>query len=259
MRRRTQAKALLVLAGIAALAASLSLSAAPAKSDTPPPQSPDAVLTWNNYTIAAVRASTPTKFQTDGMVYMSYVQSAVYDAVTKLEGRYEPYHDFTYTVVPGTSVQSAVAAASQTTLDHYLPDQTATVDGEDNAYSASLGGLGAPGVSDGVAFGQAAANDIIALRTGDGLNNPNVPSYGQNGPIMPGQWQLLPGQKVQTPWYATMKPFLLEEPNQFRAPTPPALTSHLYATDLNEPEAYGARDSTGRTPEATALADGAVG
>ena len=73
---------------------------------------PDAVLTWNTYAVNAVRASTPTKVQTDGMVYMSYVQAAVYDAVTKLEGRYEPYHDFSFAVVPGASVQAAVAAAS---------------------------------------------------------------------------------------------------------------------------------------------------
>ena len=62
---------------------------------------PDAVLTWNTNAVNAVRASTPTKVQTDGMVYMSYVQAAVYDAVTKLEGRYEPYHDFAFAVAPG--------------------------------------------------------------------------------------------------------------------------------------------------------------
>ena len=91
---------------------------------------PDAVLTWNTYTVNAVRASVPTKVQTDGMVYMSYMQAAVYDAVTKLMGRYQPYHDFAFTLVPGASVQAAVAAASQTILDHYLPDQQSTVDAE---------------------------------------------------------------------------------------------------------------------------------
>jgi len=239
-----------VLAGILAVAATVALSTASARTRRPVAIPPDAVLTWNNYTVAAVRSSTPTKVQTDGMVYMSYVQAAVYDAVVKLEGRYQPYHDFAFTVVPGASVQAAVAAASQTVLDHYLPDQQATVDAEYAAYIATLTG----DVADGVALGQAAANDIVSLRSGDGLNNPNVPSYGQNGPILPGQWQLLPGQKVQTPWLATMRPFLLEEPNQFRAPPPPALTSHLYAQDLNETEAYGALNSTVRTPEQTAIA-----
>ena len=29
---------------------------------------------------------------------MAYVQAAVYDAVTKMQGRYQPYHDFTFAV-----------------------------------------------------------------------------------------------------------------------------------------------------------------
>ena len=170
---------------------------------------PDAVLTWNTYTVNAVRASMPTKVQTDGMVYMSYAQAAVYDAVTKMMGRYQPYHDFAFTVVPGASVQAAVAAAAQAILDHYMLDQATTVDAEYSAYIATLTG----DVAERRAVGQAAANDIIALRTGDGLNNTAVPSYGGNGPILPGQWQLQPNQKVQTPLVATMRPFLLESPS----------------------------------------------
>ncbi|HKD95843.1 MAG TPA: vanadium-dependent haloperoxidase [Gaiellaceae bacterium] len=199
----------------------------------------------------AVRNSAPAKFQVEGIVYMSYVQAAVYDAVTKLEGGYVPYHDFAYTVVPGTSAQAAVAAAAQTTLDNYLPDQQGTVDGEYTAYIASLGGLGAPGVSDGVALGQAAANDIIALRAGDG-RNAATPVYGTIGPIIPGQWQLqAAGQTAQTPWVASMRPFVLQQASQFRVGPPPAVTSQQYAKDLNETEAYGALNSTVRTPDET--------
>jgi hypothetical protein len=250
MKRRTvPLKTLLVLAGFLVVAATALLPIASATNRKPAPIPPDAVLTWNTNTVNAVRASTPTKFQTDGMVYMSYVQAAVYDAVTKLEGRYDPYHDFAFTVVPGASVQAAVAAAAQTTLDRYLPDQQATVDAEYSAYIASLTG----DVADGVALGQAAAQDIIALRTGDGLNAA-TPSYGGIGPILPGQWQLQPGQSVQTPWLATMRPFLLDRASQFRAEPPPALDSKQYAKDLNETEAYGALNSTVRTPEQTAIA-----
>ncbi len=250
MKSRTvQMKTLLVLVGILAVAATVALSAASAKDRKPLVVAPDAVLTWNTFTVNAVRGSTPTKVQTDGMVYMSYVQAAVYDAVTKLEGRYVPYHDFAVTVARGASVQAAVAAAARTTLDHYLPDQQATVDAEYTAYLATLTG----DVSAGVAVGEAAANDIIALRTGDGLNAA-TPSYGQIGPILPGQWQLQPGQAVQTPWLATMRPFLLERPSQFRADPPPALTSERYAKDLNETEAYGALNSTVRSAEQKAIA-----
>jgi hypothetical protein len=249
-RHATRPRTLVVLTGILAVIAAVWLSAASARERKPAVVPPDAVLTWNIYTVNAVRASLPTKVQTDGMVYMSYTQAAVYDAVTKLMGGYQPYHDFAFTPAADASVQAAVAAASQTLLDHYLPDQAGTVDAEYATYIGTLTG----NVAGGVALGQAAAQDIIALRTGDGLNNTAVPSYGQNGPILAGQWQLQPNQKVQTPWYATMRPFLLEEPNQFRAPPPPSLTSHTYARDLNETEAYGALNSTVRTPDQTAIA-----
>ncbi len=248
--RKAQLKALLVLVGILAVAATVSLSVASAGGHKPVVVPPDAVLTWNTNTVTAVRASVPTKVQTDGMVYMSYVQAAVYDAVTKLMGRYQPYHDFTVAVVPGASVQAAVAAAARTTLDYYLPDQAASVDAKYTAYIATLSG----DVTNGVTVGEAAANDIIAFRTGDGLKASPTPSYGGNGPILPGQWQLQPGQAVQTPWLATMRPFLLDNAAQFRAQPPPALTSDLYARDLNETEAYGALNSSVRTPEQTAIA-----
>jgi len=239
-------------AAAATVAALLASSSAPAVQASPVPGiPPDAVLTWNTNAVNAVRASSPAKFQVEGIIYMSYVQAAVYDAVTKLEGRYVPYHDFAYTVVPGTSAQAAIAAAAQTTLVNYLPDQAGTVTNEYNAYITSLGGLGAPGVSDGVALGQAAANDIITLRTGDG-RNAATPVYGTIGPILPGQWQLqTPAQTAQTPWVATMRPFVLQQASQFRVGPPPALTSQQYAKDLNETEAYGSSNSTARTQAET--------
>jgi hypothetical protein len=248
-RRKLPLKTFLILVGVLGVAATASLSVASARTPMTVAEPPDAVLTWNTNAVSAVRASSPTKFQTDGMVYMSYVQAAVYDAVTKLEGRYQPYHDFTFAVSPGASVQAAVAAAARTTLDYYLPDQQGAVDAEYNAYIATLSG----DVAGGAAVGEAAANDLIAFRAGDGLKAA-TPSYGGIGPIVPGQWQLQPGQAVQTPWLATMRPFLLEQASQFRAGPPPSLTSRQYAKDLNETEAYGALNSTVRTDEQKAIA-----
>jgi hypothetical protein len=248
-KRRVQVKALFVLVGTLVAVASVLLSAASAKPQRPAGQPADAVLMWNANAVKAVRASTPTKVQTDGMVYMSYVQAAVYDAVTKLEGRYRPYHDFTFAVVPGASVQAAVAAAARTTLDYYLPDEQPAVDAEYSTYISTQSG----DVADGVAIGEAAARDLVALRAGDGLNAA-TPGYGGIGPILPGQWQLQPGQAVQTPWLATMRPFFLEQASQLRVGPPPALTGEQYAKDLNETKAYGALNSSVRTPGQTAIA-----
>jgi hypothetical protein len=176
-----QMKKLLTIAGMLAIAAAAWLSTASATPHKVKTASPDPVLTWNTNAVNAVRASAPTKFQVEGLIYMSYVQASVYDAVTKIAGRYEPYHDFAFTVVPGSSIPAAVAAAAQTALDYYLPDQQATVDAEYAAYIATLPG----DVADGVAVGQAVADDIIAFRSGDG-RNAATPRYGTIGPILPG-------------------------------------------------------------------------
>ena len=79
-------------------------------------------------------------------------------------------------------MQAAVAAAARTVLNNYLPDQQPTVDAEYNAYLATLSG----GVADGVAAGNAAANDLIAFRTGDGLKAA-TPAYGADRSDHPGQ------------------------------------------------------------------------
>src|ERR1700712_6085123 len=137
-RKMTGIKTMLVLVGVVGAAAAISLSGASAKAGKPAVVPPDAAMVWNANAVNAVRASSPTKFQVDGIIYMSYVQAAVYDAVTKIAGRYEPYHAFTATVAPNASVQAAVAAAARTTLDYYLPDQQATVDGEYTAFLATV-------------------------------------------------------------------------------------------------------------------------
>ena len=89
MKRKMVQKTLLILVGALAVAGATSLPVASAtmqKSAARPPDAvlaspPDAVLTWNTNAVNAVRASSPAKFQTEGFVYMSYVQAAVYDAV----------------------------------------------------------------------------------------------------------------------------------------------------------------------------------
>jgi hypothetical protein len=194
--------------GIAVISATVVLSSASARPDTRKVVAADPALTWNTYAVNAVRASAPSKFQVEGLIYMSYVQAAVYDAVTKIAGRYQIYHDFATPVSSSASLAAAVAAAARTTLDYYLPDQQTTVDAEYNAYLGTVTG----DVSDGVTIGTAAANDIIALRQNDG-RNAATPTYGTIGPILPGQWQLQsPSQTAQTPWVATIKPFVLTRP-----------------------------------------------
>ena len=120
-------------------------------------------------------------------------------------------------------------------------------------YINALGGAGAPGVADGIKIGQAAASDLIAERTGDRDESITFTP----GPLTPGGWTFAPPpslQSAQTPWVAVMRPFMLNSPSQFRVEPPPALSSRKWAKEFNEVKAYGAVNSTVRSPEQTAVA-----
>ena len=99
-----------------------------------------------------------------------------------------------------------MAAAAYTALAYYFPPQAATLL---TTYTAYLAGLPSDGQAAGVAIGQAAANDIIAERTGDGRDAVISTPYGA-GPLTAGVWIFAPPpslQSAQTPWLAFMRPF----------------------------------------------------
>jgi hypothetical protein len=231
------------------------------------PVSSQMALNWNSYAVDAVRAAqtldgvpaggTPRAlYQPEGLIYMAYVEAAVYDAVTKIEHRYRPYHHFE-AAAGNASPEAAVAAAAYSTLVHYLGDPSGALAAH---YAASLGALPADmTTARGIAVGQAAAADIEQLRAGDGLDAPTAVfgapfSYDLTNA---GQWQVVPpfvAVGAQTPWVAFMRPFTLENASQFRAPPRPALGSAQYAADFNETKDYGSATSILRTAEETAIA-----
>jgi hypothetical protein len=176
----------------------------------------------------------------------------VYDAVTKVAGRYEPYHSFAGDAT-GASAEAAVVSAAYHTLVAYLGDPGGALS---TKYDASLAALPTAGRAAGIAVGKAAADDMVSLRSNDGRNAAVSTPYG-TGPLAPGVWVFAPPpslQSAQTPWVAFMQPFLLHSSSQFRVDPPPALSSQEWAADFNEVKAYGAVNSGVRTPEQTAIA-----
>ena len=176
---------------------------------------PSAVGCWNAIAVQTVRLD--TAYPPQGLLYMGYVQGAVYDAVTKLEGRYVPYEDFDVPPgvhVAGASRDAATAAAAYTMLTStflgLVPAAQIGLSTKYSDYLDALGGLGSPPVAAGVAVGQAAANGLIANRTGDRDESITFTP----GPLTPGGWTFAPPpslQSSQTPWLAVMTPFMLRE------------------------------------------------
>lgn len=186
-------------------------------------------------------------------VYLGYVQAAIYDALVAIEGGYAPYAYSAAAPDPTASREAAVATAAYTVLQHYLPDLAPT-----NQYQDALATVvDGPAKDAGIAIGQAAADAIIALRSGDGLLDPDVYTVLPPGP---GIWEptVMPDGTVVPPvdpWMATLKPFLRATPEQYRPAPPPALDDPAYLADLAEVRDYGGAMSTLRTPEQTAIAN----
>ena len=194
--------------------------------------SPQAALDWNLIAVNTVRAATPAKFQIEGTLYMSYVQAAVYDAVTTIKGRYVPYHA---TRADGAGRVAACRRRSRRVHDALvlLPGAGRVAGGHLHRLPQRHAGNALPAAAKqaGVAIGAAAAADLIAARWGDGRDAPVATPFGV-APQPPGTWVFAPppsAQSAQTPWVGAMRPFVLESASQFRAPAPPALSSPEYA------------------------------
>ncbi len=192
--------------------------------------------------------------QIEGLIYLSYTQTAVYDAVVAIEGGYQPYGP-SLTAPAGASADAAVVEAAYRTLVNYFPASAAPLLA---ARTASLGAIAdSQAKTDGIAVGLQAAQAIIALRTGDGRLTPiATTSPITPKPPAPGVWRLTPAAYAapQIPWAGDMKPFVLARPDQFQPAPPPSLSSATWVADFNEIKAIGRDTSTTRTAAQTATA-----
>ena len=211
---------------------------------------PNIVAQWNKVAEDVVVAS--GAFQIEGLVYMSYTQLAVFDALVAIDGGYAPY-GHSLDAPAGASRDAAVVEASYTVLVHHFPGSAATLTA---ARDTSLGAIADDQARvDGIALGHAAALDIIALRTGDGRQTP----IGTSSPFAtkdpgPGVWRLTPPAYAapQIPWAGSMTPFVLPTGDRFLPPPPISLSSDQWVAEFNEIKAMGSATSTERTADQTA-------
>jgi hypothetical protein len=213
----------------------------------------DVVVDWNVFAAQAIGAA--ARPGPSSAFDFAMVHAAMHDAVQAIEGRFRPY----CAAIPNASGSpiAAGATAAHDVLVSLFPAQTGTLNSIYDRYLAALGLTGDPGVL----VGQQAAVCILNLRVGDGRFPPNPePFYGGT---RPGEWRptsFLPGPppvpvSMVTPWVATVTPFTLRHPAQFRASRPPPhLTSGKYVKDYNEVKALGGLINSARSPEQTDIA-----
>jgi PAP2 superfamily len=217
----------------------------------------DAVADWNVITTQAVAAAVPPRPGPAIVHDFAIVHVAVYDAVQAIEKDFEPYA----VEIPGAggSPAAATARAAHDVLVGLFPEQSAALD---TTYRDYLASHGLAENDPGVAVGQEAAAGILALRAGDGRypDPPPPPFVGGTGR---GVWRpttsYLPGpppsnSPMTATWLATVTPFTLTDPTQFRPGPPPRLSSARYVRDYKEVKALGRDVGSARTPQQTATA-----
>jgi hypothetical protein len=205
------------------------------------------VARWNELLLEAAQTAPPSRVPVFRNLALEAV--AVYDAVNAIDRSYAPY----YARVPasrGASEDAAAAQAAHDTLVVLYPQQQAAFDEE---LAADLAGIPPGRAAQGVAIGQAVAQQILALRSNDGAGAV-VPYTPPNQD--PGQWQPTPPDfsPATTAHIPLMTTFAVSNPSQFAPAPPPALTSQEYADNFNEVKALGSLNSTIRTPDQTQVA-----
>jgi hypothetical protein len=252
---------------IAAVALAVAASAGTTRNAAAALPPGNTVAQWNQITEDTV-AGVGT-LADEGFIYMAYASAAVYDAVVAIEGGYEPYGP-AINAPEGASVDAAVVEAAYQTLWAYFPPSSCNPASPPAVYQFCLGvrprldafraeALASipdgPAKDDGRAVGLAAANTIIALRSGDGRMTPiGVTSSFSTLPPGPGVWRLTPPFAApRTPWVGNVRRFILGSVDQFLPDPPPSLQSDEWAEAFNQIEAYGALTGSARTDEQTRI------
>ncbi len=218
---------------------------------------PDPVLEWIGIMNDTVIAGGTAPNVTSRIVAL--VSASVFDAVNGIEPRFRPLR--VRPDAPYHASQSAAAIqAAYAILKNLYPAQSGMLTTRRDASLTALASTEkAQSITAGVTWGQAVADAIWASRLTDGFAPTPPPFIGVQGVVgtpAVGFWRPTPPANAfgATPQIATMTPWVLTRPSQFRLPPPLALTSQEYAADLNEVKMMGTLSGSMRTQDQSDLA-----
>lgn len=205
----------------------------------PRPSHADAIVDWDRIATAAAKSALSER-------ECAIVDLAMFDAVNSIEHKYAPYlaRERGY---EHASPSAAAASAAANALARLFPDRASELKSQLDDYVKGL-----PGPQDartqGVQLGEHIAARMVAAREDDGASAPD--RYRPR--TRPGVY--IPTALTDGSMWPHMHPFALERPDQFRPGPPVSLDSDEWTQDYNEVKAYGARNSTLRSPEQTEVA-----
>ena len=204
--------------------------------------SANVIADWDAKAVSVIARATPAP---QSQREAALVSIAMFDAVNAIDGRYRQFL-VELMAAPTTSREAAAAAAAATMLSALHPEVGSDIEAMLTSYLGSI----ADGQSkaEGVKLGEVVAKKVLLARESDGATAPD--GYRPN---------TKPGAYIPTPvtvgWaLATMKPFVLATPSQFRPGRPPPFDSKEWVADYNEIRIYGGKTSAERSPQQTETA-----
>ena len=232
---------------LASPAVAATSAAAATKHHSRPSAGSEIVVDWNKATLETLAVPGLQPITVHPTRTLALVHVAMHDAVTAIDGDYEPY--LVDEEAPGSASEEAAAiAAAHGVLSTLYPSQRPALDARRAAGLGALPDRLSRRV--GVAVGEYVAERVVAHAAGDGTAA--IP------PVLapataPGEWRPTPpafGGALYT-HYPQVRPFVLRSPAQYRSTPPPSLAGATYAAALAEIRAVGSSTSTTRTAEQT--------
>jgi membrane-associated phospholipid phosphatase len=222
---------------------------------------PDPVLQWIGIMNDTVLAGGTNPLVTTRV--SALVAASMFDAVNGIHPVYQPL--YVKPNAPGYASQRAAAVeAAYVILSTVYAASPTLVTSLGTSHDASIAAISATesakSVLAGRAWGQTVATAILALRSKDGIGPPPPPFAGvlgmETAAAAVGVWRPTPllNATGAGPQFATMTPWVLTRPSQFRLPPPNAVTSPEYAADYNEIKTMGVYSGSGRSDDQSEFA-----
>ncbi|QDU30382.1 Serralysin C precursor [Anatilimnocola aggregata] len=208
----------------------------------------DVVSEWNGVALDAIRLAATSPPVASRALAILHV--AIFDAVNSIDRTHTPYK-VQLEVSATASREAAVIAAAHEVLTAIFPAQVTTFN---NFRDLTLQQVpDGPNETAGVNLGRQVAQDILALRNGDGSATAAIP-YTPGSDV--GEWIPTPPANANAllPGWGQVTPFTLTTGNQFAPNGIPELNSAEYAAAFAEVKSLGAIDSTTRTQDQTDIA-----
>jgi hypothetical protein len=205
------------------------------------------VLQWNTVTLETMQG--PTYDPMIASRIFAMVHLAIHDALNGIAPVFE-----TYALQQQDKKADPVAAVSGAAYAVLVESFPAKKQQLDAALAQAIKDIKSADAKErGLALGKIAGEAIVALRSDDGAFQNPIAEI--NNPQEPGLYQPVPPTPfVYAPFWATLKTFGLESPEQFRIAAMPEINSSEYTINFNEVKQKGSKVNSTRTTEETTIA-----